>query len=79
MEENRPVYTAAVVEGLNQRPKKRAARNTSLANMKLEDGRPDPQRFTHVVSLPVDKLDWALSQQKLAVLLQSSMYRCMLS
>ena len=63
------------MEGLDERPKKRAARNTSLADLTLEDERPDPQRFTHVASLPVDKLDWTSSQQKLAFLLHSNMDR----
>ncbi|CAL5222489.1 g4863 [Coccomyxa viridis] len=60
-----------VVEGLTERPKKRAATCTNLANMTLEDDKPELRRFTHLASLPVERMDWTTSQQKLACLLQS--------
>ena len=60
-----------MVEGLTERPKKRAATCTNLANMTLEDDKPELRRFTHLASLPVERMDWTTSQQKLACLLQS--------
>ena len=59
------------MEGLSERPKKRAAAGTSLANMTLEDERPEVRKFTHIARLPVDRLDWSTSQQKIACLLDS--------
>ena len=64
-------YLNAVVEGLSERPKKRAAVGTSLANMTLEEERPDVRKFSHIACLPVDRLDWSTSQQKIACLLDS--------
>ena len=68
--------SGAVVEGLSERPGKRAATSTALTSLRLADDRPDSQKFTHIASLPADKLDWMASQQKLACLLQDSMQRC---
>lgn len=68
--------SGAVVEGLSERPGKRAATSTALTSLRLADDRPDSQKFTHIASLRADKLDWMASQQKLACLLQDSMQRC---
>ena len=69
-------HSGAVVEGLSEGPRKRAATSTALTSLRIADDRPDSQNFTHIASLPLDKLDWMASHQKLACLLQDSMQRC---
>ena len=65
----------AVVDGLSERPGKRSVSSAALAQLRLEDDKPDPQRFTHVASISGRELDWISSQEKLACLLQSSVSR----
>ena len=66
----------AVVDELSERPGKRSVSSAALAQLRLEDGKPDPQRFTHAASISGRELDWISSQEKLACLLQSSVSRC---
>ena len=66
----------AVVDGLSERPGKRSVSSAALAQLRLEDDKPDPQRFTHVASISGRELDWISSQEKLACLLQTSVSRC---
>ena len=65
-----------MVDGLSERPGKRSVSRAALAQLRLEDDKADPQRFTHVASISGRELDWISSQEKLACLLQSSVSRC---